>query len=41
MGRVMKEWEWDSILPCHGDVLQSGGKAALKGHLGLVGLQGL
>jgi len=35
MRRILDEWQFEGIIPCHGDVLNAGGKAALKAHLGL------
>ena len=33
--RILNEWQFDGIIPCHGDVLKTGGKGALKAQLGL------
>ena len=33
--RLTSELQWDSILPCHGDYIPSGGKQILQKHLGL------
>ena len=34
MRTLLQEWDWDAILPCHGGLVQSGGKALLRKHLG-------
>lgn len=34
MRTLLEEWDWDAILPCHGDIVKSGGKALLRRHLG-------
>lgn len=26
-------WDWDKIVPCHGTIITSGGKEALRRHL--------
>lgn len=33
--RLVNQLQWDSILPCHGNYIPSGGKQILKEHLGL------
>ena len=33
--RLTNELQWDSILPCHGNYISSGGKQILTKHLGL------
>ncbi len=33
--RLVNQLQWDSILPCHGNYIPSGGKQILKNHLGL------
>lgn len=33
--RLMSELQWDSILPCHGNYIPSGGKETLREHLRL------
>ena len=30
MDRVFNEWDWDRILPCHGSLVERGGKAELR-----------
>ncbi len=35
MKRLLDDWEWDAILPCHGHFIESGGKQTLRRHLGL------
>ena len=35
MKRVLDEWQWDTIIPCHGNVVSGGGKAVLRSHLKL------
>lgn len=35
MQRVFDRWEWDTIIPCHGNIVRGNGKAALRGHLKL------
>ena len=35
MDRVFNEWQWDRILPCPGNLMESGGKALLRKHLNL------
>lgn len=35
MKTIFDDWKFEGIIPCHGDVLQSGGKAVLKEHLGI------
>jgi hypothetical protein len=35
MHRILEEWQWDAILPCHGTFIASGGKQALRQHLNL------
>ena len=35
MKRLFREWDFDCILPCHGDFVPANGKAVLKQHLGL------
>ena len=37
VGRIFKEWEFDSILPCHGDYVARDGKRILQEHLELMG----
>jgi len=37
MGRIFKEWDFDSILPCHGDYVAQNGRKVLQEHLELVG----
>ena len=32
---LTKEWSWDALLPCHGKVMLSGGKEAMRAHLDL------
>lgn len=33
--RIFKEWDFDAILPCHGDFVPSNGKEILRRHLKL------
>lgn len=33
--RIFGEWDFQGIIPCHGEVLFSGGKQILRRHLGL------
>ena len=35
MHRVLDDWQWESILPCHGDMIKQEGKAVLRAHLKL------
>ncbi|KAK9807495.1 hypothetical protein WJX72_000868 [[Myrmecia] bisecta] len=35
MTRLLGDWQWDAILPCHGDFIRSGGKRTLRRHLGV------
>ena len=37
LGRIFKQWDFDSILPCHGDYVAQAGKRVLQEHLELVG----
>ncbi len=37
VGRIFKEWDFDSILPCHGDYVARDGKRILQEHLELMG----
>ena len=37
LGRIFKQWDFDSILPCHGDYVAQNGKKILQEHLELVG----
>ncbi|CAL5220530.1 g2563 [Coccomyxa viridis] len=37
LGRIFKQWDFDSILPCHGDYVAQDGKRVLQEHLELVG----
>ena len=34
MQTLLRDWDWDAILPCHGDAVASGGKGLLRRHLG-------
>ncbi|KAK9839790.1 hypothetical protein WJX81_002018 [Elliptochloris bilobata] len=34
MQTLLQDWDWEAILPCHGDAVISGGKALLRRHLG-------
>lgn len=34
MQTLLRDWDWDAILPCHGDAVTSGGKGLLRRHLG-------
>ena len=35
MRRIFEEWDFDAILPCHGDFVPSNGKEVLRQHLRL------
>lgn len=35
MDRILNQWQWDAILPCHGTFIASGGKQQLQQHLNL------
>ena len=37
LARIFKQWNFDSILPCHGDYVAKDGKKILQEHLELVG----
>jgi len=32
--RTLDGWDWDAIVPCHGEVVRAGGKRLLRAHLG-------
>ena len=34
--RIFQEWDFDAILPCHGDFVPSNGKETLRRHLRLL-----
>jgi hypothetical protein len=35
MDRILGIWDFDAILPCHGDFVPRDGKAVLRRHLSL------
>lgn len=35
MQRIFEEWDFDAILPCHGDFVSKNGKEVLRKHLKL------
>ena len=35
MSRIFNTWQWDAILPCHGEYVPTSGKAVLQRHLKL------
>ena len=37
LARIFKQWDFDGILPCHGDYVAKEGKRVLQEHLELVG----